>query len=590
MEKIIKRTFFKFFGPTLVASLALAVVSMTDLIVAGQLLGSSAFTAISLALPVTIFVQIIAAIFGGGAGIVLSNLLGRGEREYCNRVFTTALLSAAAIGVATAVLGLLFLDPLILLLGGQPGESMNNARQYIGILLLGMPFLILAPIQLTFLRNDSHPRYTMFCVLAGGVWNLIANISLVLLFDLGIAGIAIGTVTSQMLSCVLSGLKLYRKGSSFHLTRKRGWSFSAVAQMARPGLPAAMIFFFQVVLTVVINHTLAVTGGDNAVAVYAVVKYLITFLYAFYDGVTGSIQPMLGIYQGEGEIDNLRRTVSVSFKIMLLLSAAITLALELGAPLICIIFGVEDGMLDITMAAIRIQALFCITAGILAFFGAFYRCTGHAAIAMVIAVCNNLVFPVSIILLLANFTSLGSNSVYWGLVLTDYATLLALFFALRALRKPEESPLLLIPTQDIQNKGPVYQVLIQDKYEDIPRIAAEIDNFCEEYGVPMKKRYTISLCMEELVVNVIQMGFRRERDNYIDIRVSVLPDQQVALRIRDDAVEFDPTQSQEASLGELLDGSHQEDHNELGLLLVKKVASSYSYKRTVGFNDFMVVL
>ena len=92
------------------------------------------------------------------------------------------------------------------------------------------------------------------------------------------------------------------------------------------------------------------------------------------------------------------------------------------------------------------------------------------------------------------------------------------------------------------------------------------------------------------MVNVIQMGFHKERDNYIDIRVSVLPDQQVALRIRDDAVAFDPTQSHEASLGELMEGSHQEDHNELGLLLVKKVAKSYSYKRTVGFNDFMVVL
>lgn len=558
MEKIIKRTFFQFFGPTLVASLALAVVSMTDLIVAGQLLGSGAFTAISLALPVTIYVQIIAAIFGGGAGIVLSNLLGRGERERCNRVFTTALLSAGAVGVATAALGLLFLDPLLLLLGGQPGESMDYARQYIGILLLGMPFLILAPVQLTFLRNDSHPRYTMFCVLAGGVWNLLANISLVLLFDLGIAGIAIGTITSQMFSCVLSGLKLYRRGGSFHLVRK-GWSFSDVREMARPGLPAAMIFFFQVVLTVVINHTLTVTGGDNAVAVYAVVKYLITFLYAFYDGVTGSMQPMLGIYQGEGEIDNLRRTVSVSFRIMLLLSVAITVALELGAPLICRIFGVEADMLDIT-------------------------------IAMVIAVCNNLIFSVSIILLLANFTPLGSNSVYWGLVLTDYATLLVLFCALRVLRKPGESPLLLIPAQDARNKAPVYRVLIQDKYEDISRISAEIDTFCEEHGVPMKKCYYIHLCLEELVVNVIQLGFRKERDNYIDIRLSVLPDQQVVLRIRDDAVEFDPTQTQAISLGDLLDGSHEEAHNELGLFLVKKVASSYSYKRTVGFNNFMVVL
>ena len=589
MEKIIKRTFFRFFGPTLVASLALAVVSMTDLIVAGQLLGSGAFTAISLALPVTIYVQIIAAIFGGGAGIVLSNLLGQDEREHCNRVFTTALLSAAGVGVATAVPGLLFLDQLILLLGGQPGESMDNARQYIGILLQGMPFLILAPVQLTFLRNDSHPRYTMFCVLAGGVWNLIANISLVLLFDLGIAGIAIGTITSQMLSCVLSGMKLYRRRSSFHLVRK-GWSFSDVREMARPGLPAAMIFFFQVVLTVVINHTLTVTGGDNAVAVYAVVKYLITFLYAFYDGVTGSMQPMLGVYQGEGEMDNLRCTASVSFRIMLLLSVVITAVLELGAPLICRIFGVEADMLDITMTAIRIQSLFCVTAGILAFLGAFYRCTGHAAIAMIIAVCNNLVFPVSIILLLANFTPLGSNSVYWGLVLTDYATLLVLFCALRVLRKPGESPLLLISKQDAGDGNPMYRVLIQDKYEDIPKITEEMDRFCEEHGVPMKKRYYIHLCLEELVVNVIQMGFRKGRDNYIDVRVSVLPDQQVVLRIRDDAVEFDPTQDQEVSLSDLLDGSHREEHNDLGLLLVKKVARSYSYKRTVGFNDFMVVL
>lgn len=391
-----------------------------------------------------------------------------------------------------------------------------------------------------------------------------------------------------MLSCVLSGIKLYRKSSSFHLTKK-GWSFSAIAEMAKPGLPAAMIFFFQVVLTVVINHTLAVTGGDSAVGVYAVVKYLITFLYAFYDGVTGAIQPMLGVYQGGGEMDNLRRTVSVSFRMMLAMSVALTLVLELGAPLLCAVFGVEDAMLPGTVTAIRIQALFCVTAGVLAFLGAFYRCTGHAGMAMVIAVCNNLVFPVSIILLLANLTPLGSFSVYWGLVLTDYATLLALFCALRIHRKKGQSPILLIPTQEEAN-GAAYQVLIQDKYEDIPRISEEIDNFCEAHGVPMKKRYYISLCMEELVVNVIQLGFQKEQDNYIDIRVSVLPGQQVALRIRDDAVKFDPTQSQEASLNDLMDGSHQEDHNELGLLLVKKVASSYSYKRTVGFNDFIVVL
>ncbi len=589
MDKIVRRTFMKFLGPTLVSSLALAAISMTDLIVAGQLLDNSAFIAMSLALPVTIYVQIIGAIFGIGAGIVLSNLLGQGEREQCNQVFTTALISAVVLGIASAVLGSIFLDPLLVLLGGQPGAGMDAAREYIGVLVIGMPFMILAPIQLTFLRNDSKPGYSMFCVLVGGVWDLTVGISLILIFDLGIAGIAIGTITSQLLICILSGLKLYRKNSSFHLTRKGAWSFAAVREMAQPGLPAAMIFFFQVVLTVVINRTLAITGGEDAVGVYAVVKYLITFLYAFYDGVNGAIQPMLGVYQGEGEIDNLRRTVAVSLKTMVLIALGLTAVTELGTSLICAIFGVGQDLLDMTMTAIRIQMIFCISSSVIAYLGAFYRCTGHAGAAMFIVLCNNLIFPVPIILLLVKLTSLASYSVYVGLVLTDIATLIALLCFLHFYRKDGESAILLIPAENAQ-EGPAYQVLIQDKYEDIPQISADLELFCEEHDVPMKKQYAISLCMEELVVNIIQMGFRKERDNYIDIKVSVLPDQRVVLRIRDDAVEFDPTNSQEASLNDLMDDSHHEDHNELGLLMVKKMAKSYSYKRMVGFNNFMVVL
>ncbi len=587
MEKIIRRTFLKFFVPTLISSIALAIVSMTDLIVAGQLLGKTAFTSISLALPITMFAQIIAAIFGSGAAIVISNLLGQGDLNRCSRVFTTALISAAVIGLAAAIFGTIFLEPLVILLGGKPGETMEGACQYIEILLLGMPFIILAPILLTFLRNDSKPRYSMLCVLASGLWNLAVNLFLVLVFDLGIAGIALGTVTSQLLSCLLSGWKVFQKNSSFHLVRS-GWSLSEVSAIVRPGLPAALIFFLQVVLTIVINHTLMSTGGADAVAVYAVVKYLITFIYAFYDGVTGAIQPMLGIYYGEGEQENLRLTMKISFRMMLLMAVAITLFLMLGTPLICLIFGVEPDMLSMTMAAIRIQALFCITAGVIAFLGAYYRCTGHAQIAMFIAVFNNLVFPVSFILLLAHASPLGSNSVYVGLVLTDYATLLFGYLYLLKIRKKGVSLILLLQKEDPMEKQ-TYQVLIQDKYEDVARISENIEQFCEENQIPMKTQYYISLCIEELVVNIIQLGFRKERDNYIDIKLTVQQDGTVTLRIRDDATEFDPTQSN-LSLDELSSGTYQKDHNELGLFLVKKVAKSYSYKRTVGFNNFLVVL
>ncbi len=588
METIIKRTFFKFFVPTLVSSIALAVISMTDLIVAGQLLGKEAFTAISLALPVTIFVQIIAAVFGGGAAIVLSNLLGQGDLQRCNRVFTTAIVSSVVIGVITAVMGTIFLEPLIVALGGKPGQMMDSASQYIGILMLGMPFMILAPILQTFLRNDSNPRYSMICVLTSGLWNLMVNIVLVLVFHMGIAGIALGTVTSQILSCILSGCKVFRKKSSFHLCSS-GWSIKEVKAIVQPGLPAALIFFLQVILTIVINHTLMSTGGADAVAVYAVVKYLITFLYAFYDGVTGAIQPMLGIYHGEGEKENLRMTMKVGFRIMMVMSVGITLLLMVGAPIICAIFGVEQDMLAMTMTAIRIQAVFCITAGIIAFLGAYYRCTGHEKVAMVLAISNNLVFPVSLILLLSNFTTLGSNSVYLGLVLSDYGTLLVWYIYLWKYRKHGMSSILLLPTQNLENNQS-YQVLIQDKYEDVAQISEKIAEFCEKHEVAVKKQYYINLCIEELVMNIIQLGFQKEQDNYIDIKLTVQQDGDVMLRIRDDATEFDPTQTEDLTLEQLSSGDHQEEHNELGIFLVKKVAKSYSYKRTVGFNNFLVVL
>ncbi len=588
MEKIIKRTFFKFFVPTLVSSIALAVISMTDLIVAGQLLGKEAFTAISLALPVTIFVQIIAAVFGGGAAIVLSNLLGQGDLKRCDRVFTTAIVSSVSIGLLAAVLGTVFLQPLVIFLGGKPGEMMESASQYIGILMLGMPFMILAPILQTFLRNDSNPRYSMFCVLVSGLWNLMVNIVLVVVFKMGIAGIALGTITSQMLSCILSGRKVFRKKSSFHFLPS-GFRLREVRAIVQPGLPAALIFFLQVVLTIVINHTLMSTGGADAVAVYAVVKYLITFLYAFYDGVTGAIQPMLGIYYGERENENLRLTMRVSFRIMMVMSISITLLLMVCAPLICAVFGVEQDMLGMTMTAIRIQAVFCVTAGIIAFLGAYYRCTGHEKVAVLIAVCNNLIFPVSLILLLSNFTSLASNSVYVGLVLSDYGTLLVWYLFLYKYRKQGQSHILLLPTDDRTSEH-TYQVLIQDKYEDIAGISEQIDEFCQQHEVALKKQYYISLCIEEMVVNIIQLGFQKEQDNYIDIKLTVQKDGDITLRIRDDATEFDPTQTEDLTIEQLSDEAHKEGHNELGIFLVKKVAKSYSYKRTVGFNNFLVVL
>lgn len=590
MEKIIRKTFYKFFVPTIVSSLALAVVSMTDLIAAGQLLGKEAFTAISLALPVIIFVQIMAALFGNGAAIMLSGLLGKGDLKKCNEVFTIALITASVIGIAAGAGGTLFREPLLRLLGASGNTMMETAGAYIGILFYGMPCLILAPVFQVYLRNDSKPRYSMICVLASGFFNMVMDIVFVAVFHMGVMGIALATVLSQVLSCVLSANRLFFGNRSFRLVRVR-FQLSDILQIIEPGFPMAVIFFFQIVLTIAINHTLMAGGGGDSVAVYAVVKYLITFIYAFYDGVTGAVQPMLCVYYGEEEMENLRLTVRISMNMILRLSVGITLVLLAAAPLLCRIFGVESGAMEqAAVISIRVQALFCVTAALIAFLGAYYRCTGQARVSMLLSVCDNFLFPVPLVTLLGRTALLGNNGVYVGLVLADYGALAVWWLYCMVTSRSGRSKFLRLDETEKNTERKLYKAFIQDKYEDIPCLIEQIEGFCEENHVSGKKMYYVSLCIEELVVNIIKLGFGKSRENYIDIRLAVEKDGTVSLRIRDDATEFDPTKMIDPDIRTLSNEEQAGNINELGLFMVKKVATSYFYKRTVGFNDFMVVL
>ena len=89
-NRIVRDTFMKFFFPTVASSITLSVISMTDLIIAGNLVGETGLSAISLGLPIVIFAQIVYALFGMGGAIFLAVHMGRGDREYCSRIFTVS--------------------------------------------------------------------------------------------------------------------------------------------------------------------------------------------------------------------------------------------------------------------------------------------------------------------------------------------------------------------------------------------------------------------------------------------------------------------------------------------------------------------
>ena len=588
-KKIVSDTFLSFLFPTLASSVTLSVLSMTDLVIAGQFVGENALTAISLSLPLTIFIQIMNALFGTGGAIALSARLGEGDFSACNQIFTVMLGGSFLLGIAVSLPGFFFLRPLIRLSGGTSPEVIALATDYMMILLAGLPFMILAPVMMTCLRNDNEQKYTMVCVVSSSLFNII--FSVLFASSLGVAGIALATVMAQILSCILGSLRLFRKRRMFHLTRCR-ITPSLLLSVVRPGLPLAAVFCSQTVLTILVNRELSAEGGSQAVAVYAVIKYLINFMYALFDGVTGAMQPMLGIYYGECEKSNVLHTVRCAAAGLLAASCLMMLVMEFFGGPVCRLFGIENGFLqELTQKAMRIQGISCISSGMITCLNTFYRCTGNEKISFFISLADNLICPALSITLCTQIFSLGADGIWWGLA----GSSLFVFFGWILLCLFRRKGFLFLQEERFVRPENEFHRICQASRRQLPSLLADVEVYCSQLCLPAKKQYYISLVIEELVVNVIGLAqshgvLSGRKSYYVDLRITPKDQQEISLRIRDNLTEFNPQEHASWDIRSLDPEQAGSPVNALGIGLVMKVSRNCSYKRTIGFNNFSITL
>lgn len=574
----VKKTFYRFLLPTIISSVSLAVISLTDMAIAGYFLGKDALSAISIALPIILAVNILSALLGSGAAIFISTQLGKGNKKECGEIFTNACFFALLISVMITILGNLFTREIIFLCGAADAELQINAEKYIRPILIGFVPMVFSPILNTFLRNDSKPNVSMRIVIITGILNLAGDVFFAAGLKMGLTGIAAASVLAQTLSAFAAGVILLKKSSVFKLVKTK-ISFEYLRKMISPGLPMAMIFLLQILLTSFINRTLMKCGGVDGVASYAVVKYIITFIYALFDGVTGAVQPMFGIYFGEGEKENIKTTSNIGLRTILIIGFSLTVILELFAPQICKILGAGEGELAKTVIiAVRIQAVYCISAAAIAFLNSYYRCTGREMFSMIITILNNCVFPFALISVIAYATDHSVYSVYLGLVASDIATLL--FWLI--LRKAAVNR---IQTED--KSEVIFTKMIPLEEQKVYGLLETVEKLCEDYDLSPKISYYISICMEEMVVNTMQLAKNKGKEYNVDVKISRLASGDIVIRIRDDCIEFDPTAKTADSV---LEAAEEESFNLLGIGIVKNVAKEYDYKRTIGFNNFKIVL
>ena len=241
-----------------------------------------------------------------GANVVISNYIGRGEREKANSCVHTAMTIAIISGVFLLFLGLFIARPLLELMT-TPEDVLPYAVQYLHIYFLGMPFIMVYNFGAAILRSIGDTKRPLFCLVLSGILNAALNLFLVIVFHLDVAGVAIATVISNVISSMMVIIFLMRERSEIRLEPgKLGIDRRDLVRILRIGVPAGLQSMVFSLSNVIIQSVLN-SFGTQAVAGSAVALNYENFSYFVVSSFTQATVTFTSQNYGAGNYDRCRK-------------------------------------------------------------------------------------------------------------------------------------------------------------------------------------------------------------------------------------------------------------------------------------------
>lgn len=380
MDKLIS-----FSLPLMLSGILQLLFNAVDIIVVGRFTGRQALAAVG---STTALINIFTNLFIGislGANVLAARFYASGKEKEMSETVHTSITLALISGLVMALAGVL-LARFALNLMGTPNDVIDQSVLYMRIYFLGMPFFMLYNYGAAILRAVGDTKRPLFFLVISGMTNAVLNLVLVIVFHMGVAGVAIGTIVSQLISSILVLRCLYTSNTSYRLYfSKLGIKTQYLKQIFQVGIPAG-------IQSTVINLSNALlqssvnSFGSVAMAGYTAANNIFGFLYMSVNAVTQSCMSFTSQNYG---VKKLKRMDRVLLDCMIL-SVGVTLTLGCGAYF----FGPEllkiyTSDADVIRCGVEVLAFttvpyFC--CGIMDLLPGALRGMGHSGVPMILSI------------------------------------------------------------------------------------------------------------------------------------------------------------------------------------------------------------
>ena len=345
--------------PTIISMLVTSFYNMVDTFFVGKI-NTQATAAVGVVFSVMAFIQACGFFFGHGSGNYISRKLGAKEFDEANVMAATGFFTAFFTGIVAAVAGLCLLTPLARVLGSTP-TILPYTKDYLRIILIGCPFMMSSLVLNNQLRFQGSASYAMVGIVTGGLLNIVLDPLFIFTCGMGVAGAALATIISQIVSFVILFLMSRRGGNIRIEFRNFKPTWELYKEIFRGGVPSLCRQGLASIAQVCLNHSAGAFGGaysDAAIAAMSIVGRISMFANSALIGFGQGFQPVCGMNYGAKKFRRVRQAFAFCVKYAAVFLVIVSAAGIIFAEPLVTCFRREDAeVIRIGTLALRLQCI-----------------------------------------------------------------------------------------------------------------------------------------------------------------------------------------------------------------------------------------
>lgn len=390
--------------PTTISMLITNIYNMADTYFVSQI-SLSASGATGIVFSVMAILQAFGFMFGHGAGSNISRMLGARKVEKAKIYSSTSFFLSILSGLLILVLGFLFLEPLMYLLGSTD-TILNDAKIYALFILIAGPAMTSGCVLNNILRYEGKASFAMIGLTAGGILNMFLDPIFIFIFHMDIAGAGLATALSQYISTAillipfLSG-KTVTKIHYRYITK----DLFDVENIIRTGMPSFLRQGLNSLSASVLNVQASVYG-DAAIAAMSVVSRCSNLLFSFALGIGQGFQPVAAFNYGSKKYDRVKQGTVFTMVMGACILGVLCFICYVHAPTIIQMFRKEESIVIIGTDALRYLCLILFTLPITSVGNMLFQSIGESGRAMFLASIQSGLLFIPLIMVLPHFMEL----------------------------------------------------------------------------------------------------------------------------------------------------------------------------------------